>query len=160
MLVNMNNLINLVNPRVKQHIFTKFKEDSLTLLIRLEELLKFLYISSKYPELKKSFIPLTQEVDDIWHELILQTAYYQKLCEALPGGRMIHHESIRFDDYKVELPRDILVHEMLCWLSLYVNNFGDFTEDRIKFWFFIRVIKETLNLSLSELNNYARTKIV
>ena len=55
MLVNINNLINLVSPRVKQHIFTKFKDESITLHIRFEELLKFLYISSEYPQLKKTF---------------------------------------------------------------------------------------------------------
>jgi hypothetical protein len=159
MLVNINNLINLVSPRVKQHIFTKFKDESITLHIRFEELLKFLYISSKYPQLKKTFIPLTKEVDDIWHELILQTAYYQKLCEALPGGKMIHHESLSFHDYQTNIPKNELIHEMLQWISLYVKNFGDFTEERIYFWFFINKIKETLNLSISELNNYARVEL-
>lgn len=159
MLVDGSNLLNLVDSRLKQYIFTKFKDDTETLTARFEELLKFLYISSKYPYLKRTFIPLTQEVDDIWHSLILQTAHYQKLCESLPSGRMIHHESITFNDYKTNIPKKELIEEMLQWISLYVNNFGDIAEDRLKYWFFIRMIKQTLNISLDELNHHARNDI-
>ena len=156
MLMNGSDLLNLVDPRLKKYIFTKFKDDSENLSARFEELLKFLYISSKYPKLKRTFIPLTQEVDEIWHSLILQTAYYQKLCEALPSGRIVHHESITFNDYKTDIPKKELIDEMLQWISLYVKNFGDIVEDRLKFWIFIRMIKQTLNISLEELNRHAR----
>lgn len=153
-----SDLLNLVEPRLKQYIFTKFKNESETLSARFEELLKFLYLSSKYSELKCTFIPVTQEVDELWHALILQTAYYQRLCATLPGGRMIHHESMSFNDYKSTIPRNKLVDEMLQWISLYAKNFGDIHEDRLKYWFFIKVIKQALNISLDELNRNARNE--
>ena len=146
MVILGSELLNLVDPRLKQYIFTKFKDDSEALPSRFEELLKFLYLSSKYSELKRTFIPVTQEVDELWHALILQTAYYQKLCTALPSGRMIHHESMSFNDYKINIPKKDLIDEMLQWISLYVKNFGDIQEDRLKYWVAQRVeLSETVH---------------
>ena len=52
------------------------------LLARIEEALKYLAIS-RYC---RSAIPVTREIDDIWHYWILQTQEYEQLCRVLPGG--------------------------------------------------------------------------
>lgn len=145
----------LVDPKIKNLIFSKFSEYE-NIEGCLEELLKFLYLSSKYSALKRTFIPVTQEVDELWHCLILQTAYYQKLCSQLPGGNTVHHESMPFSQYKgLKIKKDLIV-EILRWTALYVKNFGDLKEDRLKYWFFIGAVKDILNISLEEINRLAR----
>lgn len=151
-----DDLYELVDPKLKVHIFSKFKHyDPDELKACLKELLKFLYLSSKYPILSQKFIPVTQEVDNLWHTVILQTLSYQKLCLKLPGRKIIHHESLTFDDYKDEVPKKNLIDEVLRWMVLYVRNFGDMKEDRLKYWFFLSLVKKTINISLDELNRLA-----
>ncbi|QTR04077.1 hypothetical protein J7S33_03550, partial [Saccharothrix algeriensis] len=55
---------------------------SAELRLQTEECLKFLVIASEADPL---FIPMTREVDEVWHELILQTHFYAELCARLPG---------------------------------------------------------------------------
>jgi len=154
--VGEDRLFLFVDPKLRSHIRKKFSHyEANDLDACLAELLKFLYLSSKYPELKGNFIPVTQEVDDLWHEFILQTKYYQKLCSRLPGGEFIHHESMGFDDYRAERPRAEVVHEILRWISFYVHNFGEIREERLKHWFFVRMVLRALNLSLADLNRMA-----
>ena len=140
-------------PRPKGRGFPRFDKD---LEGSLMELLKFLYLSSKYSELKKNFIPVTQEIDELWHYFIIQTAYYQKLCSVLPGGAFLHHASLTFDEYReVKIKKDLIV-EILRWIVLYVRNFGELKEDRLRHWFFIHAVKRTLNISLMEMNRLAK----
>lgn len=152
-----DDLYNMVDKQLKEHVFLKFNEyNQSDLTMCFKELLKFLYLSSKYPQLSRNFIPVTQEVDNLWHAIILQTAYYQKLCSRLPGGKMIHHESMIFSHYKNSIPKKELIEEILRWISLYVKDFGAMREDRLKYWFFVKAIKQTLNMSLDEMNRIAK----
>lgn len=145
-----------VDPKLRLHIFTKFKHyPHEKAEACFKELLKYLYLSSKYPVLAGCFIPVTQEIDYFWHEIILQTRLYQTLCSQLPGGKMIHHESLAFHDYQQQMDRQRLIDEVLRWLVLYVRNFGDMQENRLQYWYFLDVVKQTLNISLAELNAQA-----
>ncbi len=156
-MISEEDLYELVNPQIKKLVFSKFRkyaEDDLTACF--QELLKFLYLSSKYPQLKGKFIPITQKVDELWHYIILQTAYYQKLCSQLPGGKIIHHKSLSFSEYKKTMEKKNLIEEILRWISLYVKNFGFLKEERLKYWFFMTVVKQTLNIPLSEINKIAQ----
>src|SRR4051795_6953590 len=59
---------------------------------RVDEALKFLHMSS---ELRGS-IPVTSDIDDVWHLWILETREYAKLCAAIPGTTFIDHCSDAF----------------------------------------------------------------
>ena len=69
--------------------------------INLIEVIKYLYIISFYNNnfnLKKmNFItpvPFGEEIDIIWHNLIIQTQLYNKICyNFLPNKVFIHHKS-------------------------------------------------------------------
>ena len=119
------------------------------LAVQMEECLKFLFIMS---ERNRGFIPLTSEVDEVWHELILQTMEYAELCDALPGRKFIHHQSLAFKDYAAERSESEVVDEFLSWIPAYVSRFGPFTPERAKYWSFCRYLTDTLGLSLQQLN--------
>ncbi len=56
---------------------------------RLTELLKFLILAHEFP----GNILFGEDLDDLWHLWIMQTREYEKLCQALPSGRFMHHDS-------------------------------------------------------------------
>lgn len=49
---------------------------------------QFLYLLGKFPG--EMFVPWTQNLDDLWHEHILDTSKYAADCDSL-FGRFIHH---------------------------------------------------------------------
>ncbi|MCX6126915.1 MAG: hypothetical protein NTV34_19495 [Proteobacteria bacterium] len=152
-------LLQLVEPHLTEHVIKKFQGngiESVDVEACYLELLKFLFLTSKHPELRGSFIPVTKKIDDFWHEVILQTRYYQKLCQNLPSGEFIHHESMHYDSYKAHKSKDQLIKEILRWITLYVANFGDFRADRVQHWFFVSRVMRVLNLDLHSLNAYAK----
>src|SRR5262249_26775048 len=86
----------LLEPGMEYYLRAKLPELPLEELhARIEETLRFLYLSSECV----GDIPVTREIDDIWHLLILQTAEYETLCSRLPGGKFIHHSSNHFLAY-------------------------------------------------------------
>src|ERR1700761_2626398 len=58
-------------------------------LVRVEETLKFLNMATYL----SGDIPVTREIDDVWHLWILETRAYFELCDALHGRTYIHHMS-------------------------------------------------------------------
>jgi len=101
------------------------------LCARLEETLKFLFISSECT----GAIPVAREIDEVWHLWILQTAEYAQLCGALPGGEFVHHSSndyLRYFDDTVG--RGNPLDEDVRMLATYVRNFGPLEVTRIKYW--------------------------
>ena len=57
------------------------------LQIQLEETLKFLFMAEEC----SGAIPVSRELDEIWHYWILQKQEYMILCERLPAVHYIHH---------------------------------------------------------------------
>lgn len=118
-------------------------DDEEILKIRIEECLKFLsLIHYSYGD-----IPVSKEIDDIWHLLILETREYMDLCEKLPGGKYIHHQSRVLAKYlgKSQSPHfkkgfsddsagDGPMIRSLSWLVSYVACFGRFTAETIAYW--------------------------
>lgn len=118
---------------------------------RIEETLRFLYLSSEC----KGDIPVTREIDDLWHLLILQTAEYERLCRRLPGGQFIHHCSNQFLAYFGEgrsgegsLRNEVRMH------ALYVQNFGKFDSDRIRYWRLAAYLVQEVGWTTEELNDW------
>lgn len=127
--------------------------DPAELRIQTEECLKFLIIASETDPL---FIPMTREVDEVWHELILQTHFYAQLCRRLPGGRFIHHQSIELAEYAAGDAQPDLLDELMFWLPAYVSRFGDFTPERARYWSVVQYLGDIHGISLDAVNSAAR----
>ncbi len=74
-------------------------------------------------------IPVSAEIDDIWHFLILETREYSALCTRLPGGIFIHHQSTVFQPAAPQTRA-----QALSWMASYSLNFGAFTHESIEYW--------------------------
>lgn len=129
--------------------FADLSDDELEL--RIEETLRFLFISHEC----RGAIPVSKDIDEVWHAWILQTQEYMALCERLPTGRYIHHSSndyLSFFDPLVG-ERDGLEQDVKM-LALYVVNFGPFDERRAMHWLLARHLLQRCGWSVSELNGW------
>ncbi|AJE85558.1 hypothetical protein SLNWT_5182 [Streptomyces albus] len=117
------------------------------------ECLRYLFLVSRYRErLAGLFLPVEQEIDEIWHYLILQTREYRALCEQrLPGGFFIEHRSIGYEDYQEQPGREQLAEEALRWIPLYRAEFGPYDEGALPHWTIVRFLHRNLGLSLAEI---------
>lgn len=118
---------------------------------RVEETIKFLIIATECT----GAIPVTREIDQIWHLWILQTQEYVKLCQLLPAGEFIHHSSndyLAFFDPSVDEGTDLAGDVKM--LALYVQNFGPFDSDRAKYWRLATHVVDDLGWSLQQLNEW------
>lgn len=120
---------------------------------QLVECLRYLYLVSKHREqLSGLFLPVEQQIDEIWHYLILQTREYRTLCEErLPGGFFIEHRSCPYATYQQEPSREQLIEQSLRWLPLYRETFGPFDEGALPHWTMPRFLRDEMGLSLSEI---------
>ena len=121
---------------------------------RICEALKFLFIS---PECHGS-IPVTKDIDEIWHAWILQTQEYMELCTQLPAGHYIHHCS---NDYlaasgDAEGAPDDLANAVRM-LALYVHHFGPFDPARTRYWRHASHLVERCGWSVDDLNDWLLT---
>lgn len=123
--------------------------DEGTLDTQFLECLKYLAILSLTQGRR---IPVTPEVDDVWHELIVQTWPYAGLCSALPGGRFIHHESITPVEYAGRVGEDTFVAEFVQWIPDYVSNFGPFTEETAQHWTVCNFLRDEMGFTLEMIN--------
>jgi hypothetical protein len=129
--------------------FAALSDDELVL--RIEETLRFLFISHEC----SGAIPVSKDIDEIWHAWILQTQQYMELCERLPTGRYIHHSANDYLSFFEPLvgERDGLEADVKM-LALYVVNFGPFDERRAMHWLLARHLLERCKWSVSELNSW------
>jgi hypothetical protein len=121
------------------------------LRIRIEETLRFLAIAT----FCTGAIPVSREIDEIWHYWILQTQEYEALCLTLPGGTFIHHTS---NDYTECFDRDIGKRDNLPldvkMLATYVANYGPFEECRVKYWLLASYLVEKCGWPIQDLNEW------
>ncbi|MEV5886979.1 hypothetical protein AB0L74_30645 [Streptomyces sp. NPDC052020] len=120
---------------------------------QVRECLRYLYLVSRHPDrLGGLFLPVEQDIDEIWHYLILQTRQYRELCEQrLPGGHFIHHRSISYDTYQQAPGRKAAAEQALRWIPLYTAAFGPFDADALPHWTIVRFLHDELGLSLGEI---------
>lgn len=127
--------------------FPQVAEDELQR--RINEFFKFIYLQSMNDT---GFIPVTQEIDDIWHEYILQTRDYEALCRDLPLQQFVHHQTISLEQYASKRNRKEVVKAMLDWLPNYRKHFGNFTELSAPHWLVVVFLAKELNLTLDQIN--------
>ncbi|MGK5637656.1 hypothetical protein ACSNOK_04955 [Streptomyces sp. URMC 126] len=118
------------------------------------ECLRYLYLVSRHRErLAGLFLPVEQEIDEIWHYLILQTREYRALCEErLPGRYFVHHRSIAYEDYQEEPGRERVLEEALRWIPLYCREFGPFDEGALPHWTIVRFLHQGMGMTLEEIS--------
>ncbi|WP_399095135.1 hypothetical protein ACGH2B_26925 [Streptomyces sp. BBFR2] len=121
---------------------------------QVTECLRYLYLVSRHHDrLGGLFLPVEQEIDEIWHYLILQTREYRALCEErLPGRFFIEHRSIAYEDYQREPGREQVLEEALRWIPLYCAAFGPFDEGALPHWTIVRFLHRRLEMSLAEIS--------
>jgi hypothetical protein len=120
---------------------------------QLVECLRYLYLVSKHrDQLGGLFLPVEQQIDEIWHYLILQTREYRTLCEErLPSRFFIEHRSCPYATYQQEPSREQLIEQSLRWLPLYRQSFGPFDEGALPHWTMPRFLRDEMGLSLSDI---------
>jgi len=121
-------------------------------MVRVEEALKFLNMAAHC----HGNIPVSEEIDEIWHYWILETREYEKLCASLHGGNVIHHSSNVYAECAgdgAEVPANDL-EEDVAMLGNYVLNYGPFEEDRIRYWPVAAHLVENCGLSVDQLNEW------
>lgn len=152
-MISTTQLLNTyVNQPMLQYFQRKLPQLSQRELhIQLEETLKFLFIAEEC----SGAIPVSRELDEIWHYWILQTQEYMNLCERLPAGHYIHHSS---NDYEKYFDADVNERSNLLldikMLALYAANFGAFEEDRINYWLLARHLVNKCGWSVAQLNEW------
>jgi hypothetical protein len=117
---------------------------------RVEETLKFLNMATYF----HGNIPVTKEIDDVWHYWILETREYSRLCSRLQGQEFIHHSSnvyLNFGDEQ-DRPTPDPLEEEAAVLCSYVLNYGRFEKDRVKYWVFADYLVEKCGWTVDQLN--------
>ena len=120
--------------------------------VRIEETLKFLNIATYC----HGNIPVSQEIDDIWHLWILETREYDKLCALLQDGTFIHHSSNVYaecDGGGAQVPANDLEQDVAA-LGNYVLNYGPFEAERIRYWLLAAHLVDNCDLTVLQLNDW------
>jgi hypothetical protein len=118
--------------------------------VQIEELLKYLNMAVYC----NGDIPFSKEIDEVWHYWILETSEYQVLCDKLHGRGFFHHTSndyTEFTDKEVKARKPDLQRN-LDILASYVLNYGDFQEDRVRYWPMAKRLLEMFDWTVIELN--------
>jgi hypothetical protein len=119
--------------------------------VRVEEALKFLNIAVYC----HGNIPVSKEIDEIWHYWILETKEYQKLCSALQGRKFLDHSSndyLKYFDKDIETRNDLT--RDVAMLATYVLNYGPFEKKRMKYWPLAAHLVEKSGWSARQLNRW------
>jgi hypothetical protein len=138
---------NLVSLKMLAHLRQKLaKHLEKDVDLRLEELLKFLTLAA---EIKMGFLPISPELDELWHLFILETQEYEALCRKL--GTFIHHTAID----ALPFAGHALVDSDLQFIVSYVKRFGSFSPDVCVCWPAVARIMDYFSLDLDGLNKFA-----
>jgi hypothetical protein len=152
--MSANDIRGLISPEYIDIVFNFLTDYTETVRDELiDECLKFLWICSSIN--KKAFVPVSQDVDNVWHAFILQTRLYPGLCSILPGKDFIHHQSGSFYDYMSATSGQLMAEELVLWLTEYHRMFGDFTAESAQHWVIVNFLMQGEGLSLAEVNTLA-----
>lgn len=147
----------MISQHFRSVVKEQFPDRSETTLDRqINEVCKYLTIISKLNTSR--FIPMTKAADEVWHEMIVQTALYMDFCESLPSARYVHHQSIGFDDYARSVGRENAVAQFISWVPDYVEEFGAFTAESAQDWAVVEYLQKEVGMTLDEVNEIKRTE--
>jgi len=125
---------------------------------RIEEALKFLHMSTQI----SGAIPVTEEIDEIWHLWILETRQYARLCDAIPPGTFIDHCSDAYAECSGASSSDLMndLDEDVAALAAYVINYGPLTSDRIKYWRLPAYLTSQCGMTVQDINSWLRSGLI
>ena len=111
-------------------------------LVQIEELLKYLNMAVHC----NGDIPVSKDIDEVWHLWILQTQQYEELCAKLSGGVFLHHSSNDYALFTDPGAKDRKIDRTIgiSILASYVMNYGPFEADRLKYWPLANRLAESL----------------
>jgi hypothetical protein len=140
----------LMNDQIVRHLEAKAASLSpISFWLRLDECLKFLLLSAK---IGSGPVPMSREIDDIWHAYILETREYALLCERI--GAFVHHSAI---ERPASVDRQQQHETELLFAVGYVANFGPFVAEVMPLWPLVAELMNYLHLDLAGLNAYVRS---
>jgi hypothetical protein len=122
-----------LGPQMRFYFERKLKPlPSEDVLVSIEELLKYLNMAVHC----NGDIPVSKEIDEVWHLWILQTEEYDQLCAKLSGGVFLHHSSNDYALFTDPGAKDRKIDRRIgiAILASYVMNYGPFEADRLKYW--------------------------
>lgn len=140
-----------LNPQMKCYFEKKLSPlPSVEVGVRIEETLKFLNMAIYC----NGSIPVSKEIDDIWHYWILETREYDKLCSALQGREFVHHSSNVYLKCQGGHVRQDDLEQDVAMLATYVLNYGPFEKERVKYWLFAAHLVDDCGWSVEKLNDW------
>ena len=145
-----------LSPQMKYYFDKKLSPlPSAEVDARIEEALKFLNMAAYID----GSIPVSPEIDEVWHYWILETREYARLCARLQGGQFLHHKS---NDYAEYFDKDVKAHGIdlerdVAILGSYVLNYGPFEQERVRYWLLAAYLLEQRGWSIDELNRWLGT---
>jgi hypothetical protein len=142
-----------LNPAMKHYFDKKLAPlPDEEIEIRVEETLKFLNMAAYC----RGGIPVSEEIDEVWHYWILETMEYENLCSRLTGEKMIHHSANNYLEYtdKELKVLNVSLRDGVTILLSYVRNYGPFEPERTRYWRFAKAIMERQNWDAAALNRW------
>ena|ERR1039457_3659964 len=138
----------LLSKRMAAHLHNKLSVmGSARIELMIDEFLRFISLATK---VDPGYLPISQDIDDLWHEYILETREYELLCAHM--GQYIHHSGMPSEsDCECDAP---LVTD-LSFIVGYVLNFEAISEQTCIFWPATERLMRHLCLDLAELNAFA-----
>ena len=141
-------MLTLIPAELYKSLQKKLQPESAeSIRIRVVECLKYLLLASAGGI---GPIPISRTIDDVWHQLILETREYRAVCHRL-GGDFLHHTSLGLSDAPVTM--SACLEFGFGWLASYVQSFGPVPADRLQYWPAIGAIGQLLNCNHSTLNS-------
>lgn len=105
---------NIINKMVSHHGWRKKDATTLSLIYK-----NYLYLNKKYGD--EGMLPPSEEIDEFWHNHILDTKQYIQDCKKIFGGYLDHYPYFGIDD-KTDL--NDLNKAFAKTQSLYLKEFG------------------------------------
>jgi hypothetical protein len=144
----------LLSPRMRRYFELKLLDVAAAeVAVRIEETLRFLALA----RFCRGAIPVTQEIDDVWHLWILETQEYAQLCARLPGGQFLHHSSKTYAECASDGGggwASTPLEEDVAMLGAYVANYGPFEAGRVPYWLLAAHLVERCGMTVAELNEW------
>ena len=134
----------LVSSQMLAHLSKKLaKLPAYDIDLRVQELLKFLALAGR---IEAGPLPISPELDELWHLFILETQEYASICAKL--GNFIHHTETdtKPPDEQTQGNAD------LQFAVFYVQEFNPFSPDICIYWSAIARLMNYFSLDLAGFN--------
>ena len=140
----------LLSKSMRQCLEIKFCElPSEVLFERTEEFLKFILLTTK---IQNGTLPISTEIDEIWHAFILETIEYELLSRHI--GRFAHHTIL--SDFRESRRPDLLETDIM-FVVAYIMNYGKFSSKTAECWPATSRLMNCLGFDLLNLNLFAES---